>query len=315
MNKKQLQFQKMIWDFYKKNKRDNLPWRKKITPYRIWVSEIMLQQTQVDRVIPFFNNWMKLFPTIQKLAQAPQSEVLRAWKGLGYNSRALRMKKTAELARIGSLPKTYEELLKLPGIGPYTAGAIMAFAYDKSVVMIETNIRRVYLNYFFKNKENVHDKELLELIKKTLPKENFREWYFALMDYGSYLGKTIPNPNKKSRHYTVQKKFKGSDREICGKILEILLEQKKISKKKLFKEVSIQIKSLSDNSERLHKVLAGLEQEGFLATSSSRASVHSVEKFKRADCSFEAVISPLIFSQSFVQRSSLSTQRSFLPKD
>ncbi len=273
MNKKQRQFQKMIWDFYKENKRDSLPWRKKVTPYRVWVSEIMLQQTQVDRVIPFFNNWMKLFPTIKKLAEAPQSEVLRAWKGLGYNSRALRMKKTAGL---GSLPKTYEELLRLPGIGPYTAGAIMAFAYDKSVVMIETNIRRVFIHEFFKNStpspsswqeegdRTVHDRELLKIIKETLPENNFREWYWALMDYGSYLGKTIPNPNKKSRHYAVQKKFKGSDREIRGKVLEILLEQKNLSKKKLFKEVSMQIKSLSDDSERLGKVLAGLEQEGFL---------------------------------------------------
>lgn len=274
-------FQKTVWDFYNQNKRDGLPWRKKITPYRVWVSEIMLQQTQVDRVIPFFNNWMKLFPTIQKLAQAPQSEVLRAWKGLGYNSRALRMKNTAQIIcekHHGKFPKTYDELLKLPGIGPYTAGALMAFAYDQSVVMIETNIRKVFIHHFFtppafghlplagEDSRTVHDRELLELIKKTLPKENFREWYFALMDYGSYLGKTIPNPNKKSRHYTIQKKFKGSDREIRGKILEILLEQKNISKKKLFKEVSVQIKNLSDNAERFYKVLAGLEQEGFIET-------------------------------------------------
>jgi A/G-specific adenine glycosylase len=116
---------------------------KNITPYRIWVSEIMLQQTQVDRVIPFFNNWMKLFPTIKKLGEAKQSEVLRAWKGLGYNSRALRMHKTAML---GVLPKTYDELLKLPGIGPYTAGAICAFAHNEPMVMIETNIRRAFIH-------------------------------------------------------------------------------------------------------------------------------------------------------------------------
>jgi len=255
MTKKQ--FQKMVWDFYKKNKRDNLPWRKKITPYRVWVSEIMLQQTQVDRVIPSFNNWMKLFPSIKRLAEAPQSEILRAWKGLGYNSRALRMKKTAEL---GSFPKTYDELLKLPGIGPYTAGAIIAFAYDESVVMIETNIRRVYLNHFFKNKENIHDKDILELIKKTLPRKNFREWYFALMDYGAHLGKTIPNPNKKSRHYTIQKKFKGSDREIRGKVLSILLEKKKMSLEKLIQ----QLKNLSEDQERIEKIIDQLDHEGFL---------------------------------------------------
>jgi A/G-specific adenine glycosylase len=288
MSQKKKVFQTAIWKFYNKNKRDSLPWRKKITPYRIWVSEIMLQQTQVDRVIPFFNHWMKLFPTIQKLAGAPQAEVLRAWKGLGYNSRALRMKKTAQIIcekHHGKFPKTYDEVLKLPGIGPYTAGALMAFAYDESVVMIETNIRRVYLHHFFtppafghlplagEDSRTVHDRDILELIKKTLPKENFREWYWALMDYGAYLGKTIPNPNKKSRHYTVQKKFQGSDREIRGKVLEILLEQKKVSKKKLFAILRKQIKSLPENSERLEGVLAGLEQEGFLAASSSRTSV------------------------------------------
>ena len=204
-DKKKEVFQNLVWDYYNKNKRDYLPWRKKITPYRIWASEIMLQQTQVDRVIPFFNNWMKLFPTIQKLAQVPQSEILRAWKGLGYNSRALRMKKTAA---VGNLPKTYDDLIKLPGIGPYTAGAICAFAYNQSVVIIETNIRRVFIHHFFKNKENVHDKELLEFIKNTLPENNFREWYWALMDYGSFLGKTVSNPNKKSRHYALQKNSK-----------------------------------------------------------------------------------------------------------
>ncbi len=288
MTKEQLGFQKKVWGFYNENKRDNLPWRKKITPYRIWVSEIMLQQTQVDRVIPFFNNWMKLFPTIKKLAEAPQSEVLRVWKGLGYNSRALRMKKAAEL---GSLPKTYEELLKLPGIGPYTAGAIIAFAYDESVVMIETNIRRVFIHEFFTSPQpsparrgsrttdsrvqdlllageggrrqppgEVHDREILELIKQTLPKENFREWYFALMDYGSYLGKTIANPNKKSRHYTVQKKFKGSDREIRGKILSILLEKKKIPLEKLSESLNV----LSNDQERIEVIISVLEREEFL---------------------------------------------------
>ena len=264
MPQKKKVFQTAIWKFYNKNKRDSLPWRKKITPYRIWVSEIMLQQTQVDRVIPFFNHWMKLFPTIQKLAGAPQAEVLRAWKGLGYNSRALRMKKTAQIIcekHHGKFPKTY----------------------DESVVMIETNIRRVYLHHFWGSDPlhgsgegglrskpgEVHDREILELIKKTLPENNFREWYWALMDYGAYLGKTIPNPNKKSRHYTVQKKFQGSDREIRGKILEVLLEEKSISKRRLVKK----IKSLSVDSERLNRVLDCLEQEGFLAASSSRTSV------------------------------------------
>ena len=293
-------FRNIIWSFYSKNKRSDLPWRKKITPYRIWVSEIMLQQTQVDRVIPFFNTWMKLFPTIKKLAQAPQSEILRAWKGLGYNSRALRMKNTAQIIcekYHGKFPKIYDELLKLPGIGPYTAGAIMAFAYDKSVVMIETNIRRVFIHHFHPSPlrgaplrrgalefvpplrrggaegGGVHDRDILELIKKTLPKENFREWYWALMDYGSYLGKTILNPNKKSKHYVVQKKFKGSDREIRGAILGFLLEQHTMTKNKLLKKLREKIKNLPGDPERFLGVLEDLEHEGFLHVHGNRVQL------------------------------------------
>lgn len=250
-------FQKKIWDFYSDKGRPYLPWRKKITPYRIWVSEIMLQQTQVDRVVPFFNRWIKKFPTMKKLANASQSEILTAWKGLGYNSRALRMQK---VARLGSLPKTYDELLQLPGIGPYTAAAICAFAYNQPVVMIETNIRRVFIDSFFKSQENIHDRDILKLIEKNLYKENPREWYWALMDYGAYLGKTITNPNKKSRHYTVQKKFKGSDRELRGGILGILLEVKKVSFEKLFDR----LKKLSTDRERIEGVIGQLEKEGFL---------------------------------------------------
>lgn len=308
--KKKQQFQKMIWDYYHKHGRGNFPWRKlsvnkrgEMNPYKIWVSEIMLQQTQVDRVIPFFQNWMKFFPAVRSLATAPQSEILRAWKGLGYNSRALRMKRTAQEIvekRQGVFPRTYEELLALPGIGPYTAGAIMAFAYDQQTVIIETNIRRVFIHHFYplhasgeggsrrepgEDKKTdgvaplrrgapqsgegcVHDRDILDLVQQTLPENNFREWYYALMDYGSYLGKTIPNPNKKSRHYTVQKKFKGSDREIRGKILEILLGQK--AKLMSIEKLLGQLKSLSDNTERLEMIFDRLDQEGFLEIKDGR---------------------------------------------
>lgn len=307
-SKKKQQFQKMIWDYYYAHGRSILPWRKNITPYRIWISEIMLQQTQVDRVISFFNNWMKKFPTLQKLANASQLEILSTWKGLGYNSRALRAKKTAEIVmRTYSerFPRNYNEILDLPGIGPYTAGAIMAFAYNQQIVMIETNIRRVFIHHFFsplrptgtfpsqgRNPSSraigkksdgvaplrrgaprsgegcVHDKDILSLIHQTLPKENFREWYWALMDYGSYLGKTIPNPNKKSRHYTVQKKFKGSDREIRGKILEILLGQK--SKSMDIEKLLRQLQEFSNDSDRLEKIISRLEQEGFFEITNAK---------------------------------------------
>jgi A/G-specific adenine glycosylase len=270
--KRKESFRKIVWDFYTVNSRDSLPWRKSITPYKVWVSEIMLQQTQVDRVIPFFNTWMKLFPNVTALANASQVDVLRAWKGLGYNSRALRMKKTAEILiknYKGVFPKKYEELLKLPGIGPYTAGAICAFAYNQPVTMIETNIRRVYLHYFFKDQENVSDGDVLEIVRQTVVHENPRQWYWALMDYGSHLGKTIPNPNKKSRHYAVQKKFKGSDREIRGKILEVLLSKRGM-------EIGLLLKKLADLStdvDRIESIVSAMESEGFLSVKNGKVSL------------------------------------------
>lgn len=268
-SKKKDSFKKIVLDFYSVNKRETLPWRKNISAYQVWISEIMLQQTQVDRVIPFFKNWMKQFPTVQKLAQAPQTEVLRLWKGLGYNSRALRIKKTAEIIirdYKGIFPKKYSEILKLPGIGPYTAGAISAFAYNEPITMIETNIRRVYIHHFFHDTTNVHDRDLTPLIIETMDVNNPREWFWALMDYGAYLGKTIPNPNKKSRHYVVQKKFKGSDREIRGKILAVLLESKKISLESLNKKM----KEVSGDSDRIERIVSIMEREEFLEIKSGK---------------------------------------------
>lgn len=263
-------FQKVIWNYYKVSGRGNLPWRKNINPYKIWVSEIMLQQTRVDRVVPFFKSWIKAFPTVAKLANASQVEILKHWKGLGYNSRALRMKQTAqEIVKNyqGKFPKTLPELEKLPGIGPYTAGAICAFADNQPVTVIETNIRRVFIHHFFYDKSGVHDDDILELVKKTLP-ENVRGWYWALMDYGSFLGRTLNisgkkyNPNVQSKHYTKQSKFSGSDRQIRGKILEILLQEKNhtILPSKLYK----QLQTFSKNKKRIGTILVQMENEKFL---------------------------------------------------
>lgn len=265
------QFKKVVMNYYMVSGRHVLPWRKKISAYKVWVSEIMLQQTQVDRVIPFFENWMSYFPDIQTLANASQVDILKHWKGLGYNSRALRMKQCAkEILNTynGVFPKTTRELELLPGIGPYTAGAISAFAYNQSTVIIETNIRRVFIHHFFQDRENVSDQEILELVEKTLPQENFREWYWALMDYGSYLGRTLNiagkkyNPNVQSKHYSKQSKFIGSDRQIRGKILEILLQEKDnvITLKNLEKKLT----ELSSESKRIQKIVEELSIENFI---------------------------------------------------
>ena len=267
--KKKADFQKTIFDFYKSNKRSSLPWRSSINPYKIWISEVMLQQTQVDRVIGFFNAWMDRFPTIADLAHASQIDVIKMWKGLGYNSRAIRLKRAAQeivTKYNGVFPKTFETLIELPGIGPYTAGAILAFAYNQPVAFIETNIRRVYIHHFFKDSKSVHDIDILQLVQETVDQKNPRTWYWGLMDYGAYLGKTLKlngkkfNPNIQSRHYSKQSKFQGSDREIRSRILQLLVSKNKLSISMLEKTIS----ELSTDIERIETILTSMERDGFL---------------------------------------------------
>ena len=268
------QFKNTVMEYYGEYGRHDLPWRKKQSPYHVAVSEIMLQQTQVDRVIPFFNNWMKQFPNWKSLANAAQSDVLRAWKGLGYNSRALRLQKlSCEVTEVygGRLPSDYDILLQLPGIGPYTAGAIRAFAFNEYTPLIETNIRRIFIHHFLNGESDVSDKEIFEIMNDIGTIENPREWYAALMDYGSTLPKIIKhNPNTQSKHYSKQSKFEGSDRQIRGQILDILLETKKLSKEKLFNTLHNKLSSrgtrgiLDPETARYQKIANQLEKENFI---------------------------------------------------
>ena len=259
-------FQKTIIDYYRKNKRA-FPWRNTRDPYAILVSEIMLQQTQTDRVIEKYKRWLKLFPTFESLAHAPLQSVLLEWKGLGYNRRALNLQRAAKIIvekYNGKLPKNYEQILDLPGIGPYTAGAIMAFAFNIAVPIIETNIRTVYIHFLpalsklegFKDQSKIHDKEILGLVEKTLDMKNPREWYYALMDYGVMLKKTVGNVNKKSKHYSKQSKFKGSNRELRAKILHLIT-----LKPATFAMVS---KKIDGDAEKILLNVKSLEQEGFI---------------------------------------------------
>lgn len=236
----------------------------------------MLQQTQVDRVVGFFDAWMKSFPTVQKLASASQIDVLKQWKGLGYNSRAIRMKQAAQFVvdhYKGKFPTDYTELQTLPGIGPYTAGAISAFANNQPIAIIETNIRRVFIHHFFADHTDVTDEDILELVEKTLDNKNPREWYWALMDYGSFLGRTLNlkgkkyNPNVQSKHYTKQSKFEGSDREIRSNILRLLLENNNsVSKTKLLKEIH----RFSKDEQRIEKIMSQMKQEGYFEVIGSK---------------------------------------------
>ena len=240
-------FQDEIWGYYKTHKR-SLPWRNIRNPYKILVSEVMLQQTQVNRVKSYYTSFLKRFPTPKTLAQAPLSDVLKMWKGLGYNRRAMHLKRAAEaIVKNKKFPKKYAELLPLPGIGPSTAGAIMNFSYSIPTPFIETNIRSVYLYFFFKNKTAVSDKEILELVEKTEDKKNPRDWYYALYDYGVFLKKTLGNQNKRSLHYKKQSAFKGSNRELRALILFYLLEKKKTTVKLMAKELQRDVESIEKN--------------------------------------------------------------------
>lgn len=214
-------FQKRVFNYYRKHGR-SFPWRETSDPYAILVSEVMLQQTQSKRVVSFFNRWMREFPTARVLARASLGTILQAWSGLGYNRRALNLKRASEIIvgkYDGVIPSDLRKIDELPGVGPYTAGAIGVFAFRIPSAFIETNIRTVYLHFFFQGREKVCDDEILDVIDKTLPKRKIREWYNALMDYGAMLKETTGNPNIYGARYTVQSRFKGSRRELRGEVI------------------------------------------------------------------------------------------------
>lgn len=221
-----LLFRQLIQDFYS-IKRRSFPWRDQVSDYGVFVSEVMLQQTQAPRVIEKYISFLQRFPNFESLASASVKEVLELWQGLGYNRRALALHEASREivhSHKGTLPRTLPELDKLPGIGPASACSISAFAFNAPVVFIETNIRSVFLHVFFQNQINISDQQLLPLVEATLDRNNSREWYSALMDYGAFLKKQA-NPNLASKHYTKQSSFKGSRRELRGNLLRKLLEQ------------------------------------------------------------------------------------------
>lgn len=218
-------FRRLVLDWYQENGRHDLEWRLDLRPYSILVSEIMLQQTQVDRVRSKYREFMLTFPKESYLAAADLGTVLRYWQGLGYNRRAKHLwEATKQVVELGYFPETVEELRRLPGVGPYTAGAIAAFAYNQPVVMIETNVRTVLLHHFFPDEIGVDDVDLLPLLQENLDTEHPREWYWALMDYGSHLKSTVGNANTRSKQYVKQSKFIGSKRQMRGAILRALAE-------------------------------------------------------------------------------------------
>jgi A/G-specific adenine glycosylase len=225
----------------------------------------MLQQTQTERVVPKYLAWLEAYPDPASLAAAPLAEVLELWSGLGYNRRALALARAAAslastLAGGGRFPDDEASLLELPGVGPYTARAVLAFAFARPVVLLETNIRSVFLHSFFEGEEGVPDSRLTPLIEATLLREDPRTWYYALMDYGVELKKSVGNPSRRSAHYARQGPFADSNRRIRGAILKALAKGGAKGADEL-------AAALPFSRERVDAARAELEAEGFVAES------------------------------------------------
>jgi A/G-specific adenine glycosylase len=233
----------------------DMPWRQDTRPYYVLISELMLQQTQVDRVIPKFEQFIAEFPDEQVLAVAPLADVLRAWQGLGYNRRAKFLHEAAKsIAAQGSFPDDESGLLALPGVGVNTAGAIRVYAYNQPAIFVETNVRAVYIHHFFNDQELVDDKDIRSLLEQTLDREHPREFYWALMDYGSLLKRQGVLPGR-SRHYKKQAPLEGSVRQVRGQIIALLAGHD---------STNIALQTAFKGDERFAPALAGLVKDGLV---------------------------------------------------
>ena len=219
-------FQRLILDWGRHHRRD-MPWRNTRDPYEILVSEVMLQQTQVSRVLPKYEEFLREFPTLEVLADASQSSLLRTWQGLGYWNRALRLRDAARVIvneYEGKFPRDPATLMTLPGVGSYTAGAVACFAFGSAEPFLDTNIRRVYLFFFFPGEDDVSDSRIMEIARRAVWTEDPREWGYALFDYGAIelRDRAI---NRRSRHYSRQSAFEGSFRSFRTQALRHVLAQ------------------------------------------------------------------------------------------
>lgn len=254
----------------------SLPWRYLDDPYAVLVSEVMLQQTQVARVLKHWPEWMRAFPSVDALAASDPATVLEHWQGLGYNRRALALKKACEICSQdngGLLPDDHEGLLALPGIGPATAAGVCAFAYGKPGVYLETNVRAVFIHEFFPERDRVSDAEIRPLVEATCPAEGVREWYYALLDWGANLKKTVANPSRRSAHYARQSKFEGSRRQKRANALRIVLSSPGVEERELhalLDEHERQAGREAVCDEEFREVLSSLLADGFFRSEEGR---------------------------------------------
>lgn len=246
--------------FYKQQGRGHLPWRGTKDPYKILVSEVMLQQTQAGRVVPFYKSFIKQFPTAKKLGKAKLSDVLKAWQGLGYNRRAKYLHQVGIRLGTARFPKRVGELEALSGVGHYTARAVVAFAYNQPEVFVETNIRTVLFHHRLVGVKKVGDALLFPLVSELLEKSKMepRDFYAAMMDYGAHLKQNGVRLNKQSKHYAKQSTFEGSSRQLRGAILRELLKSPA--------PLSVLVKKFSPARSKgeIEQVLVRLETEGMV---------------------------------------------------
>lgn len=263
----------------------DLPWRRTRDPYEIWISEVMLQQTQVSRVDGRWQRWLARFSSVEELARSRTADVLDEWQGLGYNRRALAVQRAA-MAIVetgGEFPRDVKRLVALPGIGPATAAGIRAFAFNLHGVYLETNVRAVVLHELFSGCDGVADRELVPVVEATCPPDGDvacggaaapspyegggeapddpRTWYYALLDYGAYLKKTTPNPARRSKGHVRQSRFEGSRRQKRAALVRALLAAGSAPASDLIASVRAEgIELTADLAEELLRELAG---EGF----------------------------------------------------
>lgn len=246
-------FQEAVLAHYREHGRD-LSWRRTRDPYAILVSEVMLQQTQVSRVVPKYEAFLAAFPTIEALASAPLADVLRVWSGLGYNRRAKALHEAARAIvehHQGAVPRSYEALRALPGIGHATAAQVLAFAFGVAVPYVETNIRAAFIHWFFPERDQVSDRELLPLVEATLDRADPRTWYYALMDYGAALKRAVPNPSRRSAHHVRQAAFAGSSREARGAVLKMLASRGRATTTRIAADSGIDVGRIATAIEAL----------------------------------------------------------------
>jgi A/G-specific adenine glycosylase len=231
----------------------------------------MLQQTQVDRVIDKYNEFIGRFPDVRALADAAVADVLTAWSGLGYNRRALLIRRCTQTIVVdhgGRVPDDPAVLVTLPGIGKATAASIAAFGFNRPTVFIETNIRTVFIHEFFPTRNDVDDAELLPLVAQTLDTREPCRWYSALMDYGTVLKREHPNPSRKSAHHTRQSAFEGSDRQVRGAVLRALMKQNSAG-------IAALGQTLTVEPARMRRIVAQMIAEGFIEKTRNGVSLYN----------------------------------------